>query len=554
MNNASKYTRQFFCVPSPTRRWADKPYIDKPPIWCSVDLRDGNQSLVVPMNLEEKLEFFRLLVSIGFKEIEVGFPAASDTEYRFLRTLIEENMIPEDVTVQVLTQSRRHIIEKTFEALRGCPRAIVHLYNPTSLVQREQVFGKSKEEIIGIATDGARLFSEMAAKTGGEYVFEYSPESFTGTEPELALEICNALLDIWQPTPQKKAIINLPVTVELSSPHIYADQVEYMCDGLKYRDSVTVSLHPHNDRGCAIADSELGLLAGAERIEGTLFGNGERTGNADIVTLALNMYAQGVEPGLDLTELPRIREIYERITGMEVHDRQPYSGKLVFAAFSGSHQDAIAKGLKWYRKSGNGAWTVPYLPIDPEDIGREYESSVIRINSQSGKGGIGYLLENAYGYVLPAEMREEVGYTVKGISDKTQAELAPSEVYGIFADTYVNRCDRIKLLDYDFVRGDKTTVTLSMMTDDGACTVSATAAGRLEAAIAAMEEKFGMSLTELTFDSHELDVGEEILAVAYMSVKVNGGIRVWGVGVSDDIITSSMLALVTAVNRSLTDD
>lgn len=554
MNNASKYTRQFFCVPSPTRRWADKPYIDKPPIWCSVDLRDGNQSLVVPMNLEEKLEFFRLLVSIGFKEIEVGFPAASDTEYRFLRTLIEENMIPEDVTVQVLTQSRRHIIEKTFEALHGCPKAIVHLYNPTSLVQREQVFGKSREEIIGIATDGARLFSEMAARTGGEYVFEYSPESFTGTEPELALEICNAVLDIWQPTPQKKAIINLPVTVELSSPHIYADQVEYMCDGLKYRDSVTVSLHPHNDRGCAIADSELGLLAGAERIEGTLFGNGERTGNADIVTLALNMYAQGVEPGLDLTELPRIREIYERITGMEVHDRQPYSGKLVFAAFSGSHQDAIAKGLKWYHKSGNGAWTVPYLPIDPEDIGREYESSVIRINSQSGKGGIGYLLENTYGYVLPAEMREEVGYTVKGISDKTQAELAPSEVYGIFADTYVNRCDRIKLEDYDFVRGDRTTVTLSLMTDDGACTVSATAAGRLEAAIAAMEEKFGMSLTELTFDSHELDLGEEILAVAYMSVKVNGGRRVWGVGVSDDIITSSMLALVTAVNRSLTDD
>lgn len=554
MYNASKYTRQFFRVPSPTRKWADKPYIDKPPIWCSVDLRDGNQSLVVPMNPDEKLEFFRLLVGIGFKEIEVGFPAASDTEYRFLRTLIEENMIPEDVTVQVLTQSRRHIIEKTFDALRGCPRAIVHLYNPTSLVQREQVFAKSRNEIIKIATEGAKQFSETAAKMDGEYVFEYSPESFTGTEPDFALEICNEVLDVWRPTPQKKAIINLPVTVELSSPHIYADQVEYMCNGLKYRDSVTVSLHPHNDRGCAIADSELGLLAGAERIEGTLFGNGERTGNADIVTLALNMYAQGIEPGLDLTELPRIRETYERITGMDVHDRQPYSGKLVFAAFSGSHQDAVAKGLKWYRKNGHGSWTVPYLPIDPEDIGREYESSVIRINSQSGKGGIGYLLENTYGYVLPVEMREEVGYTVKGVSDKTRAELVPDEVYRVFADTYVNRCDKVKLEDYDFVRGDRTTVTLSLKTDDGVCNVSATAAGRLEAAIAAMEKKFGMSLTELTFDSHELDLGKEILAVAYISVIVNGDNRVWGVGVSDDIITSSMLALVTAVNRSLIGD
>ena len=381
MTNASKYTRQFFPVKNPTRKWAEKTYIDKAPTWCSVDLRDGNQSLMIPMSLEEKLEFFRLLVAVGFKEIEVGFPAASDTEYNFLRTLIEKKMIPDDVTVQVLTQSREHIIKKTFEALKGCKNAIVHLYNSTSLAQREQVFKKSKEEILKIATDGAELFARIASETGTDYRYEYSPESFTGTEPEFALEVCNAVLDIWKPVPERKAIINLPVTVELSSPHVYADQVEYMCDNLKYRDAVSVSLHPHTDRGCAVADSELGLLAGADRIEGTLFGNGERTGNVDIVTLALNMYSQGVEPGLDLADMPYIAGLYERVTRMQVYERQPYSGKLVFAAFSGSHQDAIAKGMNWRRDKNTDTWTVPYLPIDPKDVGREYETDVIRINS-----------------------------------------------------------------------------------------------------------------------------------------------------------------------------
>ncbi|MBQ1434602.1 MAG: 2-isopropylmalate synthase, partial [Clostridia bacterium] len=340
MVNAKKYTRQFFPVKNPQRKWADKPYVDRAPIWCSVDLRDGNQSLITPMSLEEKLDFFKLLVKIGFKEIEVGFPAASDTEYVFLRTLIEKNMIPDDVTVQVLTQSREHIIRKTFDALEGCKNAVVHLYNSTSLAQREQVFKKPKEEIIEIAIEGAKLFEKIAAETGAKYRYEYSPESFTGTEPEFALEICNAVLDVWKPTADRKAIINLPVTVELSSPHVYADQVEYMCDNLKYRENVVVSLHPHNDRGCAVADSELGLLAGADRIEGTLFGNGERTGNVDIVTLALNLYTHGVEPGLDFTDMPSIASLYERVTRMQVYDRQPYSGKLVFAAFSGSHQDA----------------------------------------------------------------------------------------------------------------------------------------------------------------------------------------------------------------------
>ena len=342
MKNTQKYTRQFFPVKNPTRKWADKTYIDKAPTWCSVDLRDGNQSLSIPMRLQEKLEFFELLVKVGFKEIEVGFPAASETEYTFLRTLIDNNMIPDDVTVQVLTQSREHIIRKTFEALKGCKNAVVHLYNSTSLAQREQLFRKSKVEIKKIATDGAELFNKIAAETGASFRYEYSPESFTGTEPEYALEVCNAVLDDWKPTPDRKAIINLPVTVELSSPHVYADQVEYICDNLKYRDAVEVSLHPHNDRGCAVADCELGLLAGADRIEGTLFGNGERTGNADIVTLALNMYAQGVDPGLDLSNMPEIAELYERVTRMHVYDRQPYAGKHEFAAFSGSHQDAIA--------------------------------------------------------------------------------------------------------------------------------------------------------------------------------------------------------------------
>ena len=338
MNNTDKYTKQFFPVKNPPRRWAEKTSIEKAPVWCSVDLRDGNQALTVPMNLEEKLQFFSLLVKIGFKEIEVGFPAASETEYAFLRALIERGLIPDDVTVQVLTQSRKHIIKRTFEALDGCKNAIVHLYNPTSLAQREQVFCKSKSEIKKTAVDGAKLFLDMAEKAGVEYRYEYSPESFTGTEPEYALEVCSAVLEVWKPAPERKAIINLPVTVELSSPHVYADQVEYMCGGLPYRESVVLSLHPHNDRGCAVADAELGLLAGAERVEGTLFGNGERTGNVDIVTLALNMFSQGVDPGLDFSNLPAVTELYERVTRMQVYDRQPYAGKLVFAAFSGSHQ------------------------------------------------------------------------------------------------------------------------------------------------------------------------------------------------------------------------
>lgn len=551
MVNASRYTRQFFPVKNPTRKWLDKTYIEKPPIWCSVDLRDGNQSLIVPMSLEQKLDFFKLLVELGFKEIEVGFPAASETEYTFLRTLIENDMIPDDVTVQVLTQSREHIIRKTFEALKGCKNAIVHLYNSTSLAQREQVFKKSKEEILKIAVDGAILFENIAKEMGINYRYEYSPESFTGTEPEYALEVCNAVLDVWKPTPDRKAIINLPVTVELSSPHVYADQVEYMCDNLKYRDSVVVSLHPHNDRGCAVADSELGILAGADRIEGTLFGNGERTGNVDIVTLAMNMYAQGIDPQLDFSNMPNIVSVYERNTGMTVYDRQPYAGKLVFAAFSGSHQDAIAKGMQYRDDNNCDTWTVPYLPIDPGDVGRQYETDVIRINSQSGKGGIGYLLEHQFGYDLPKKMREDVGYTVKSISDHAHAELSPDEVLKAFTDNYININTPIRLIDYHFFRSESIKVMLTVEMNGETKEVIANGNGRLDAVSNAVRDSLGVSFSELTYEEHALTIGSSSQAISYVGITLDNGKLVWGAGVNDDIIAASINALFSAINRGL---
>lgn len=551
MVNVSRYTRQFFPVKNPTRKWLDKTYIEKPPIWCSVDLRDGNQSLIVPMSLEQKLDFFKLLVQLGFKEIEVGFPAASETEYTFLRTLIENDMIPDDVTVQVLTQSREHIIRKTFEALKGCKNAIVHLYNSTSLAQREQVFKKSKEEILKIAVDGAILFENIAKEMGINYRYEYSPESFTGTEPEYALEVCNAVLDVWKPTPDRKAIINLPVTVELSSPHVYADQVEYMCDNLKYRDSVVVSLHPHNDRGCAVADSELGILAGADRIEGTLFGNGERTGNVDIVTLAMNMYAQGIDPQLDFSNMPNIVSVYERNTGMTVYDRQPYAGKLVFAAFSGSHQDAIAKGMQYRDDNNCDTWTVPYLPIDPGDVGRQYETDVIRINSQSGKGGIGYLLEHQFGYDLPKKMREDVGYTVKSISDHAHAELSPDEVLKAFTDNYININTPIKLIDYHFFRSESIKVMLTVEMNGETKEVIANGNGRLDAVSNAVRDSLGVSFSELTYEEHALTIGSSSQAISYVGITLDNGKLVWGAGVNDDIIAASINALFSAINRGL---
>ena len=552
MNNSDKYTRQYFTAPKAEYKWMTKNYIAKPPVWCSVDLRDGNQSLMIPMSLEEKLEFFKLLVAIGFKEIEVGFPAASETEYKFLRTLIEEDLIPDDVTVQVLTQSREHIIKKTFESLKGVKNAIVHLYNSTSVAQREQVFKKSKQEIIDIAVSGAELFNKYSEEMGVNYRYEYSPESFTGTEPEFALEICNAVLDVWKPTPDRKVIINLPVTVEVSMPHVYANQVEYMNDNLKYRENVIISLHPHNDRGCAVADTEMGLLAGGDRVEGTLFGNGERTGNADIVTLALNMFAQGIDPKLDLSDMPTITELYERVTRMQVYDRSPYAGKLVFAAFSGSHQDAIAKGMKWREDHTCRYWTVPYLPIDPQDVGREYETDVIRINSQSGKGGIGYLLEHNFGYVLPAKMRETVGYTVKNVSDRSHKELAPAEVLDIFTTEYVNINSPLDLLDYHFVRSaDSMKAFVTVNCNGVKKDISANGNGRLDAISNAFKENLGFEYSNLTYTEHALTSDSNSQAVTYVSIMAPNGKVFWGVGVHDDIIASSVYALVSAINRSL---
>lgn len=548
MMNPSKYQRQYFMPPVKCMKWAEKEYVDKAPVWCSVDLRDGNQALVIPMSLEQKIEFFKLLVKIGFKEIEVGFPAASETEYEFLRTLIEQNLIPQDVTIQVLTQAREHIIRKTFEAVKGAPKAIVHVYNSTSVAQREQVFKKSKEEILKIAVDGAALLKKLADETEGNFQFEYSPESFTGTEPEYALEVCNAVLDVWQPTADNKCIINLPVTVQHSMPHVYASQVEYMCENLKYRENVIVSLHPHNDRGCGVADSEMGLLAGADRIEGTLFGNGERTGNVDIVTLGMNMYSQGVDPGLDFSNMKKIRETYERLTRMQVYDRQPYSGDLVFTAFSGSHQDAIAKGMAWRDEKKCDKWTVPYLPIDPKDVGREYDSDVIRINSQSGKGGVNYILMHSHGINLPKAMREEVGYMVKDVSDKAHKELTPDWVYQIFSDHYINTKSIFHIDECHFKQVDGITAEVTINHAGESKVITSNGNGRLDAVSNAIKQYFNISYELSFYEEHSLTKGSSSKAVAYVGIICNGK-TFWGVGIDPDIIRASIEALIVAVNK-----
>ena len=531
-------------------KWAEKEYVDKAPIWCSVDLRDGNQALVIPMSLEQKVEFFKLLVKIGFKEIEVGFPAASETEYEFLRTLIEQDLIPKDVTIQVLTQAREHIIRKTFEAVKGAPKAIVHVYNSTSVSQREQVFKKSKEEILKIAVDGAALLKKLADETEGNFQFEYSPESFTGTEPEYALEVCNAVLDVWQPTADNKAIINLPVTVEHSMPHVYASQVEYMCDNLKYRENVIVSLHPHNDRGCGVADSEMGLLAGADRIEGTLFGNGERTGNVDIVTLGMNMYSQGVDPKIDFSDMPHICEVYEKCTGMQIYERSPYSGALVFAAFSGSHQDAIAKGMHWRENGDLEHWTVPYLPIDPTDVGRNYDADVIRINSQSGKGGVGYILETKFGLNLPPKMREAMGYAAKAVSDHKHKELHPDEIFSLFKSTFENVVEPYSISEVHFQQKEDGIVTRVISTFRGKTIVTeASGNGRLDAVSNALKKAYELKYTLETYQEHALEQSSSSKAIAYVGIRKPDGTLAWGAGVDQDIIRASIDALVTAINN-----
>lgn len=549
MKNFNKYKKGYFMPPVKSMKWTEKDAIEKAPIWCSVDLRDGNQALVVPMSLEEKLEFFIYLCKIGFKEIEVGFPAASETEYLFLRRLIEDNLIPDDVTIQVLTQAREHIIKKTFEALKGAKNAIVHVYNSTSLAQRQQVFRMSKDEIKKIAVDGAKLLKKLTEEEGADYRFEYSPESFTGTEPEYALEVCNAVLDVWKPTPDRKVIINLPVTVQMSLPHVYASQIEYMSEHMKYRENVVLSLHPHNDRGTGVADTELGLLAGADRVEGTLFGNGERTGNVDIVTLALNMYTHGVDPGLDFTDIQDVVEHYERLTGMRVDPRQPYGGKLVFAAFSGSHQDAIAKGMKYRDEKHENYWTVPYLPIDPKDLGREYEGDVIRINSQSGKGGIGYLMEQRFGFNIPKKMREDFGYMVKDVSDHLHKELQPDEIVNIFRENYINIETKIKMLEAHFEQKDGIIAHITLEEDGKSEVLTGHGNGRLDAVVKAFGDVLHGKYTIETYEEHAISTGSNSQACAYIGLSDPYGNVTWGVGIHNDIINASLLALISAINR-----
>jgi len=548
--NYHKYKRQYFLPPVKCMDWAEKDYVEKAPVWCSVDLRDGNQALVIPMNLQQKIEFFKLLTKIGFKEIEVGFPAASETEYTFIRTLIEENLIPDDVTIQVLTQAREHIIKKTFEAVKGAKNVIIHVYNSTSLAQREQVFKKSKEEILEIAVKGAQLLKDLTEQAGENYRFEYSPESFTGTEPEYALEVCNAVLDVWKPQSDRKAIINLPVTVQHSMPHVYASQVEYICKNIKYRENVVISLHPHNDRGCGVADAEMGLLAGADRIEGTLFGNGERTGNADIVTIALNMYAQGVCPELDFSEMTEICEKYEGFTGMKINERSPYSGELVFAAFSGSHQDAIAKGMHWQEEKQPEHWTVPYLPIDPSDLGRNYDADVIRINSQSGKGGVGYILETKFGLNLPPKMREAMGYTAKAVSDHRQKELLPEEIFELFKKTFENTSSPLTVEETHFEKSENGVVAeIKSSFNQKPISVKASGNGSLNAVSNALKKAYGFQYEVVTYQEHALEKSSHARAIAYVGIQKPDGALAWGAGVHEDIIHASIDALVAAINN-----
>ena len=548
MDNWKKYEKSYFMPPEPCYDWVKKDSVDKAPIWCSVDLRDGNQALIEPMSLDEKLEFFQLLVDVGFKVIEVGFPAASETEYQFLRALIEQNMIPDDVTIQVLTQAREHIIKRTFEAVKGAPHAIIHVYNSTSVAQREQVFKKDKEQVKKIATDGAELLKKLADETDGNFTFEYSPESFQGTEVDYALEVCNAVLDIWKPTADHKAIINLPTTVENAMPHVFASQVEYFNKHLLHRENVILSLHPHNDRGSGISDAELGILAGADRIEGTLFGNGERTGNVDIITLAMNMFSQGVDPKLDFSNMSDICEVYERVTRMKVSPRQPYAGELVFTAFSGSHQDAIAKGMAWREEHELQTWSVPYLPIDPQDVGRRYDSDVIRINSQSGKGGVNYILKQSFGISLPEKMREEVGYLVKDVSDKAHKELTPDLVYRIFEDHYINERSVFTVDECHFKQEDGIIAEATIHHNNNSFKITGVGNGRLDAVSNAIKHYFDISYELAFYEEHSLTKGSSSRAVAYVGVSCNKK-RYWGVGIDADIIKASIEALVVAVNK-----
>ena len=531
------------------RQWPSKT-IEKAPAWCSVDLRDGNQALIEPMDSERKNRMFDLLVRLGFKEIEIGFPAASQTDFDFCRELIEKGRIPADVTVQVLTQAREHLIHRTFEALRGVPRAIVHLYNSTSTVQREVVFKLDREGVKKIAVDGAQMLKDIAASyPGTEWIFEYSPESFTGTELDYALEICEAVLDVWRPTPQHKAIVNLPATVENSTPNVHADQIEWMSRNFTNRDSIVLSVHPHNDRGTAVAAAELAMMAGADRVEGTLFGNGERTGNVDLITLALNLYTQGVDPNLDLSDIPGVIECAETCTQIPVHVRHPYAGELVFTAFSGSHQDAIKKGFA--AQAGKALWQVPYLPLDPNDIGRSYEE-IIRVNSQSGKGGVAYLLERDYSVRLPRKLQIEFSRVIQKISDETGREIRPADIWNAFEAEYLSQ--RIPLSCHQYSEGSSAgTVNISATVQQGKEEelIVGSGNGPIDAFVGALNGRFGLGIKIADYQEQSISEGASGTAIAFVEIQFGSSGPVFGAGMNPNIVTASLDAILSAVNRAV---
>ena len=552
MLNYQRYKR-VPVVHFPERTWPDKE-IQKAPIWCSVDLRDGNQALVEPMVVEEKIEFFNMLVKLGFKEIEVGFPAASQIEFDFLRQLVDRELIPDDVVVQVLVQCREHLIKRTFEALKGVKKAIVHIYNSTSTLQRDVVFHKDKEEVKEIAVIGTKLVQKYAADFDGEILLEYSPESFTGTELDYALEVCTAVQETWGASKDKKIIINLPSTVEMTTPNVYADQIEWMNTHFKNRESIILSVHPHNDRGTGIAATELALLAGADRVEGTLFGNGERTGNVDIVTLAYNMFSQGINPELELDNVRELAEVYERCTKMEIPPRQPYAGKLVFTAFSGSHQDAINKGMQAMKERNNPYWEVPYLPIDPSDIGREYEP-IVRINSQSGKGGVAFVMDTFYGFKLPKGMQKEFADVIQKISEK-QGEVAPEQIMAEFKKNYLDRKEpmhfkKCKISDADTGNGEFATLAKVTYTDHGIeKTFEGVGNGPIDAVQRGLEDALGIQIRVMDYSEHALSAGSGAQAASYIHVlDVATGKTTYGVGISSNITRASIRGIFSAVNR-----
>lgn len=542
-----------FSVQLPDRLWPEKK-LERAPIWCSVDLRDGNQALINPMNLKQKLEMFKLLLALGFKEIEIGFPSASQVEYDFTRALVEGAMIPADVTPQVLTQARPHLIQRTFEALAGTRRAIVHLYNSTSELQRRVVFQKDKDEIKKIAVDGTKLVKDYAQRSDTEIVLQYSPESFTGTELPFALEVCEAVIEEWGATPDRKMIINLPATVEMSTPNVHADQIEWFCRNLKNRESVIISLHPHNDRGTGIAAAELGLLAGGERVEGTLFGNGERTGNVDIIALALNLYTQGVDPGLVIDDIEEIKRISEKCTGLPVHERHPYAGELVFTAFSGSHQDAINKGFKALHSSRSSVWEVPYLPIDPRDIGRKYDA-IIRINSQSGKGGVAYVLSNEFGCDLPKDMHPEFGALIQTVSDSLGTEVPSHILWETFEKEYISREAPLKLVKFRSAllddEGESVEASLNLELRGDQVTVKGVGNGPIDAALKGLNA-LGLPRFAITnFSEHARSSGSDAQAVAYVQLQDEDGFAKYGVGIHSNTSIAAIRAMISAVNRFL---